>query len=76
MARTAFATSPLGMDPLEHKALVARAVNPELAQITEDLVFTEPYIPHPHNVVLPGNVADVEALRADAALVREMGLGS
>jgi 5-methylthioribose kinase len=74
VARTAFATSPLGMDPLEHKALVARAVNPELAQITEDLVFTEPYIPHPHNVVLPGNVADVEALRADAALVREMGL--
>ncbi|WP_291038024.1 phosphotransferase [Herbiconiux sp.] len=74
VARTAFATSPLGMDPLEHKALVARAVNPELAQITEDLVFTEPYIPHPHNVVLPGNVADVEALRGDAALVREMGL--
>lgn len=74
VARTAFATSPLGMDPLEHKALVARAVNPELAQITEDLVFTEPYIEHPHNVVLPGNVADVEALRGDAALVREMGL--
>jgi 5-methylthioribose kinase len=73
VARTAFATSPLGMDPLEHKALVARAVNPELAQITEDLVFTEPYIEHPHNVVLPGNVADVEALRGDAALVREMG---
>lgn len=74
VARTAFATSPLGMDPLEHKALVARAVNPELAQITEDLVFTEPYISHPHNVVLPGNVADVEALRSDTALVREMGL--
>ncbi|MFB2586303.1 S-methyl-5-thioribose kinase [Herbiconiux liukaitaii] len=74
VARTAFATSPLGLDPLEHKALVARAVNPELAQITEDLVFTEPYIPHPHNVVLPGNEADVQALRGDAALVREMGL--
>ncbi|MFB2579627.1 S-methyl-5-thioribose kinase [Herbiconiux sp. P15] len=74
VARTAFATSPLGLDPLEHKALVARAVNPELAQITEDLVFTEPYIPHPHNVVLPGNEADVQALRDDAALVREMGL--
>jgi 5-methylthioribose kinase len=74
IARTAFATSPLGLDPLEHKRLIARAVNPELAQITEDLVFTEPYIAHAHNVVLPENVADVAELRADAALVREMGL--
>ncbi|GAA2245710.1 S-methyl-5-thioribose kinase [Herbiconiux moechotypicola] len=74
VARAAFATSPLGLDPLEHKALVARAVNPELAQITEDLVFTEPYIEHEHNRVLPENEADVAALRSDAPLVREMGL--
>jgi 5-methylthioribose kinase len=74
VARTAFATSPLGLDPLEHKRLVARAVNPELAQITEDLVFTEPYIEHDHNRVLPGNEPDVAALRADRALQREMGL--
>ncbi|GLK16812.1 methylthioribose kinase [Herbiconiux flava] len=74
VARTAFATSPLGLDPLEHKALVARAVNPELAQITEDLVFTEPYVDHPHNGVLPANEPDVAALRADRALRREMGL--
>ncbi|MFB2596343.1 S-methyl-5-thioribose kinase [Herbiconiux sp. P17] len=74
IARTAFATSPLGLDPLEHKRLIARAVNPELGQITEDLVFTEPYIEHEHNVVLPANAADVAELRADAALVREMGL--
>jgi 5-methylthioribose kinase len=74
IARTAFATSPLGLDPLEHKRLVARAINPELGQITEDLVFTEPYIEHAHNVVLPANEPDVAELRADAALVREMGL--
>ncbi|WP_382309866.1 S-methyl-5-thioribose kinase [Herbiconiux sp. UC225_62] len=74
IARTAFATSPLGLDPLEHKRLIARAINPELGQITEDLVFTEPYVEHEHNVVLPGNAADVAELRADAALVREMGL--
>ncbi|MFB2554433.1 S-methyl-5-thioribose kinase [Herbiconiux liangxiaofengii] len=74
IARTAFATSPLGLDPLEHKRLVARAVNPELAQITEDLVFTEPYVEHEHNSVLPGNEPDVAALRADPALVRELGL--
>ncbi|WP_066041439.1 S-methyl-5-thioribose kinase [Herbiconiux solani] len=74
VARTAFATSPLGMDPLEHKRLIARAVNPELAQITEDLVFTEPYIAHEHNAVLPANEVDVAELQADTALVREMGL--
>jgi 5-methylthioribose kinase len=74
VARTAFATSPLGLDPLEHKRLIARAVNPELQQITEDLVFTEPYIEHEHNAVLPANAADVAELRADAPLVREMGL--
>ncbi|MDO9398276.1 MAG: S-methyl-5-thioribose kinase [Herbiconiux sp.] len=74
VARTAFATSPAGLDPLEHKRLVAAAVNPELAQITEDLVFTEPYIEHAHNAVLPANEADVAELRADRALVREMGL--
>ena len=74
VARCAFATSPLGMDPLEHKRLIARAVNPELAQITEDLVFTEPYIEHEHNGVLPANEPDVAALRSDRALVREMGL--
>ncbi|MCS5732232.1 S-methyl-5-thioribose kinase [Herbiconiux daphne] len=74
VARTAFATSPLGLDPLEHKRLIARAVNPELQQITEDLVFTEPYIEHEHNAVLPANEPDVADLRADAALVREMGV--
>jgi 5-methylthioribose kinase len=74
VARTSFATSPLGLDPLEHKRLIAHAVNPELQQITEDLVFTEPYIEHEHNAVLPANEADVAELRADAVLVREMGL--
>ncbi|SDY57980.1 S-methyl-5-thioribose kinase [Herbiconiux ginsengi] len=74
IARTAFATSPLGLDALEHKRLIARAINPELGQITEDLVFTEPYIEHPHNAVLRANAADLAELRADAALVREMGL--
>jgi 5-methylthioribose kinase len=74
VARTAFATSPLGLDALEHKRLAARAINPELAQITEDLVFTEPYIEHEHNAVLPANEPDVRALRGDAALVREIGL--
>ncbi|WP_026877426.1 S-methyl-5-thioribose kinase [Jiangella gansuensis] len=74
VARVAFGTSVLGLDPLEQKRVVAAAVNPELCEITEDLVFTEPYIDHEHNRVLPANKADVDALRSDRELLREIGL--
>jgi 5-methylthioribose kinase len=74
VARTAFHTSVFGLDPLEQKKLAARAINPELCQITEDLVFTEPYIEHEHNAVLPANEPDVAALRADRALLAEIGI--
>ncbi|QWT24021.1 S-methyl-5-thioribose kinase [Subtercola sp. PAMC28395] len=73
-ARAAFSTSPVGLSPLEHKLLVARAINPELCEITEDLVFTEPYIEHEHNAVLPANEPDVRAIQGDRALVQEIGL--
>ena len=69
VARTAFHTSVFGLDPLEQKKLAAASINPELCEITEDLVFTEPYIEHPHNAVLPANEPDVAALRADRALL-------
>ncbi|CAN5296652.1 S-methyl-5-thioribose kinase [soil metagenome] len=74
VARTAFATSPVGLGAVEHKLLIARAVNPELCEITEDLVFTEPYIEHEHNAVLTANEADVRAIQGDTALVHEIGL--
>ncbi|SKA89968.1 5'-methylthioribose kinase [Agreia bicolorata] len=74
IARTAFHTSVFGLDPLEQKRLAAASINPELCQITEDLVFTEPYIDHPHNAVLPANEPDVAALRADRALLAEIGI--
>jgi 5-methylthioribose kinase len=74
VARTAFHTSVFGLDPLEQKKLAAHAINPELCQITEDLVFTEPYIEHEHNAVLPANEPDVAALRADRALLAEIGI--
>lgn len=74
VARTAFGTSVLGLDPLEQKRLLAAAVNPELCQITEDLVFTEPYVDHEHNAVLPANKPDLDALRTDAGYLREIGL--
>lgn len=74
VARTAFSSSVFGLDPVEQKRLLARTVNPELCEITENLVFTEPYIEHEHNSVLPGNQADVDALRSDRAVLREIGL--
>jgi len=74
IARTAFHTSVFGLDPLEQKRLAAASINPELCQITEDLVFTEPYVDHPHNAVLPANEPDVAALRADRALLIEIGI--
>ena len=74
VARTAFHTSVFGLDPIEQKKLAAASINPELCEITEDLVFTEPYIEHPHNAVLPANETDVAALRADRALLAEIGI--
>jgi 5-methylthioribose kinase len=67
VARIAFHTSDLGMDPEERKRLVARTVNPELCRITEDLVLTEPLRVHEHNRYDPALEPVVAALRADTA---------
>ncbi len=74
IGRTAFWTSAFGLTGPQKRNLVAATANPELCEITEDLVFTEPYIDHPHNRVLPGNDKDVAELRADRDLLREIGL--
>ncbi|MET0772344.1 MAG: S-methyl-5-thioribose kinase, partial [Candidatus Limnocylindrales bacterium] len=69
VARIAFHTSDLGMDPEDRKRLVARTVNPELCRITEDLVLTEPIRVHEHNRYDPALEPVVAALRADAAAI-------
>ncbi|MEO3808008.1 S-methyl-5-thioribose kinase [Sphaerisporangium sp. B11E5] len=74
VARVAFGTSVFGLGPYAHKAGVAASVNPELCEITEDLVFTEPYIEHEHNRVLPANAADVAAYAGDPAVRTGIGL--
>jgi 5-methylthioribose kinase len=74
LAAVAFGTSPLGMDPEEHKALAAATSNGELCRITEDLVFTEPYVDAGRNSVLPANEADAADLAADTVMVEAMGL--
>ncbi|MGI9147375.1 MAG: S-methyl-5-thioribose kinase [Chloroflexota bacterium] len=65
IARIAFGTSVFGLEAGAHKAQLAEAINPELCKITEDLVFTEPYVDHPHNSYAPGVAPAVERLRAD-----------
>lgn len=69
-----FATSVFGAPGPERRRAIAEATNPELSEITEDLVFTEPYVDHEHNGWLPANDDDVRELRADRAFVREIGL--
>jgi len=69
-----FATSVFGTPGPERRRAIAAATNPELSEITEDLVFTEPYVDHEHNGWLDANADDVRELRADRAFVREMGL--
>jgi 5-methylthioribose kinase len=73
VAAVAFGTSVLGMDPEEQKTMMARSVNPDLCAITEDLVFTEPYVDAGRNSVLPANERDAAELAEDAEMVAEAG---
>ena len=73
VASLAFGTSVFGMPPAEQKACLAAAVNPQLCEITEDLVLTEPTRPADRNSVLPANERDARELIEDDATVREMG---
>ncbi|MBB4918450.1 S-methyl-5-thioribose kinase [Streptosporangium saharense] len=59
VARVGFGTSVFGLGARAHKAAVAASVNPEMCEITEDLVFTEPYVTHEHNRIRPANERDV-----------------
>ncbi|GAA1018265.1 methylthioribose kinase [Acrocarpospora pleiomorpha] len=74
VAKVGFGTSVFGLGAERHKAAVARSVNPELCEITEDLVFTEPYVEHEHNKILPANKADVAAYIGDPAVRTAIGL--
>ncbi|MEN8040469.1 MAG: S-methyl-5-thioribose kinase [Actinomycetota bacterium] len=74
VANLAFHTSYFAVDQLEVKQRVAEAINPELCQITEDLVFTEPYIEHDNNSFVDEIEAEVMALRTDTELRGEVGM--
>ncbi|GII26862.1 S-methyl-5-thioribose kinase [Planotetraspora mira] len=74
VARVAFGTSVFGLGAEAHKAAVAASVNPELCEITEDLVFTEPYIRHEHNKILPANAQDVADYAGDPRVRTAIGM--
>lgn len=65
VADMAYGTSYFGRSEQETQKAVAEAVNPELEQITEDLIFTEPYFEHEHNGWVSGADDAVRALRND-----------
>jgi 5-methylthioribose kinase len=67
VARVGFGTSAFGLDSAALKVAQDGAANPELCKITEDLIFTHPYLDHPDN-------AWDEALTPDVLALREGGL--
>lgn len=74
VANLAFHTSLFALDQQEVKAKTVSAINPELCKITEDLVFTEPYIEHENNSFTDDIAREVAALRGDQALRAQVGM--
>ncbi|MGA9597617.1 MAG: S-methyl-5-thioribose kinase [Acidimicrobiia bacterium] len=74
VANLCFYTSFFTIDQGEIKERLAAAINPELCKITEDLVFTEPYIDVPNNSYVDELVPEVEGMRADARLRADVGM--
>ena len=82
LAQSLLPTTDLVMDRQEKKKQVKFFTNPELCDITEDLVLTEPYLAQPmnprnKNIVTPGNedfvrehLYEDEALHAEVAALR------
>jgi len=72
LARTLFYTSNLYLPSDEVKAAVVNYSNPVMCKVTEDLVFTQPYKPHPNNRTTPNLEPHVREVYADDALYSEV----
>lgn len=68
LAQTLFHTSDFILHPHHKKAEVARFINPELCEITEDLFFNDPYTDHERNSYPDALEPLVASLRTDDAL--------
>ncbi len=72
LARTLYATSDFALDAAEKRSMMRGFFNVELCRITEDLVFTEPYLRDaPRNRWNPRIDADVADFQADEELKAE-----
>ena len=70
VADTAFATSFAGVGQEQVRQAAATAVNAEMCSLTEDVVFTEPFLGADRNSVrLPAVQATVDRLQRDSAWV-------
>lgn len=74
LARTLFFTSDLAMDQQEKKLRVKAFINPELCNITEDLILYAPYTKSRMNRFDPHIRDAVERIWADAELHLEVAL--
>ena len=74
MVNTLFLTTDVCMEHKEKKAAVKSFINPELCEISEDLVYTEPYndIAHRNNVFAPNTAFVQKELYDDTALHLEV----
>ncbi|ROP59289.1 5'-methylthioribose kinase [Enterobacter sp. BIGb0383] len=68
LAQTLFHTSDFYLHPHAKKAMVARFINPEMCEITEDLFFNDPYLVHERNNYPAALESDIAALRNDDQL--------
>ena len=68
LAQTLFHTSDFVLHPHQKKAEVARFINPEMCEITEDLFFNDPYTDHERNSYPQALEPLVASLRTDNAL--------
>jgi 5-methylthioribose kinase len=74
LAQTLFKSSDFYLDSAAKKQAVIRFTNPELCKLTEDVIFTEPYLAdapnNRHNPLIDATL--IAALRANQALLREV----
>lgn len=74
LAKTLFYTSDFGINQSEKKVLQGQFINPELCKITEDLIFTDPFINAPTNSFDDELRNSVETLWEDDELIFHVAL--
>jgi len=72
LAKTLFHTSDFALGPVAKKGLARTYYNPDLCDITEKLIFTDPFRDAETNQVEEGLEQDVEAIWSDRELRREV----